>query len=112
MIEPSFERDGPGRRIDGDGGGEQHAHVLLPPENPPDRRGDIAGRQSGRRHLVEQRLEQVVIAAVEQGDADRRALQRLSGGEPAEPSADDHDMWGFIRHMRHIAGGSRVRSDR
>ena len=62
------------------------------PQDPADRRRDVAGRQRRRRHLIEQRLEQVVVVAVEERDAHRRTLQRLRGREPAEAAADDHDV--------------------
>ncbi len=43
------------------------------------------------RHLVEQRLEQVVVGAVDDGDVDVRVRQRADHVEPAEPAADHHD---------------------
>ena len=43
-----------------------------------------AGEKSGGRHLIEQRLEQMIIVPVDQGDVERRAGQRLGGGEAAE----------------------------
>ena len=55
-----------------------------------DRRGDLALGEDAGRHLVEQRLEQVVRGAVDQRDLDRRAPQRLGGEQPAEPRSDDH----------------------
>ena len=97
------EGDGPRGRIDGARLGEQHADVLLLPQDPPDRRRDVAGREARRRHLVEQRLKQVVIAAVEQRDAHRRALQGLRCREPAEASTDDHDM-GCVWHTVLVLG--------
>ena len=49
------------------------------------------GRERGRRHLVEQRLEQVVVAPVDDGDVDVGALQLLDGGDAAKAAADDDD---------------------
>ena len=45
---------------------EQHRDVLLPAQHPADRRRDVAGRQRGRGDLVEERLEQMVVVAIEQ----------------------------------------------
>ena len=53
--------------------------------------GAVARRQRARRHLVEQRLEQVVVRAVDQRHVDVGAPQPLRGGKPAEAAADDHD---------------------
>ena len=47
--------------------------VLLAAQDPADRRRDVARRQRRGRDLIQQRLEQVVVVAIEQRDADRRA---------------------------------------
>ena len=73
--------------------GEQHRDVLLVAQHPPDRRGDVARRQRRRRDLVQQRLEEMVVVAVDQRDADRRARERPRRVEAAEAAADDHDVW-------------------
>ena len=39
-------------------------------QDDPDRLGDIGRRQYGGRDLVQERLEQVIIVAVEYGDID------------------------------------------
>ena len=41
-------------------------------------------------HLVEQRLEEVVGRAVDDGHLDRAAPEGTGGEEPGEPAADDH----------------------
>ena len=55
--------------------GEQHLDVGLAAQDVADRRRDVAGRQPGRRHLVEQRLEEVVVAPVDHDDVHARASQ-------------------------------------
>ena len=60
------------------------------------RRRDLALGEDAGRHLVEQRLEQVVVGAVDERDLDRRALQRLGRVEPAEATADDDDAMGSV----------------
>ena len=50
------------------------------------------GVQRRGRDLIEERLEQVVIAAIEQRDAHRRVGQRARAVEPAESAADDDDV--------------------
>ncbi len=70
---------------------EHHRDVLVRAEQRADRRGDVRGRQRRGRDLVEQRLEQVVVGAVDQhqldvelGDVHRRL-------QAAEAAADDGD---------------------
>ena len=72
--------------------GQEHLRVLLATEHRSDRRGDVARVERGRGHLVEHRLEQVVVAAVHHRYPDRRAAQPLGGIEPGEPSAENHHM--------------------
>ena len=57
--------------------GEQGRDLRPVAQEIADRPGDLRGRQRGGRDLIEQRLEQMVVAAVDQGDA-----------RPARPSAD------------------------
>ena len=47
---------------------EQDFGVAIVLEHDPQGRGDFAGREPAGRHLVEQRLEEVEVAAVDQGD--------------------------------------------
>ncbi len=49
-----------------------------------------AGDRPGRGNLIEQGLKQMVIAAIDQDDLDRRSIERLGGAEAAEPPADDN----------------------
>jgi hypothetical protein len=70
-------------------GAEEHLHVLLPAQDLPRRRGDLALGQDAGRDLVEQRLEQVVARAVDEGDLDVGASQRLGGEQAAEAGPDD-----------------------
>ena len=68
-----------------------HPHVLVLAYHVPDRRRDLTGRKQARCHLIQQGLEQVVVAPVDQGDIDRLAAQPPGGGQPAEPTTNDHD---------------------
>ena len=52
---------------------------------------DVAGRKLRGRHLVEQRLELVVVVAVDQGDPDVVVLSEpLRAAEAGEAPAHDH----------------------
>src|SRR6185437_13280479 len=72
---------------------EQYVGVFLAAKEPADRRGDVGRREHRRRDLVEQRLEDVMIRAVDDGDIDGRVLERARGVEAAEAAADDDDAW-------------------
>ena len=45
---------------------QPHLEVVLPAQDPANRRRDVAGRQPGRGHLIEQRREDVVVAPIDQ----------------------------------------------
>ena len=81
----------PGREVGADHPSHHHVDVLLALEDAPRRVGDVVGVEPGRGHLVEQRLEQVVVVRVDEHDVDRRLRQRLGGGEAAEARSHDHD---------------------
>ena len=53
---------------------------------------NVAWRQSGGGHLIQQRLKKMVIVAVEERDIDRRIPQCFRRRQAAEPTADDKDM--------------------
>ena len=71
--------------------GELDAHVLRPAQDVPQRRRDLTGREDAGRDLVQQRLEQVVVAAVDQRDVDRQLSEEAARRQPAEAAADDDD---------------------
>jgi len=75
----------PGHLIEQDGG------VLLVAQNGADRLGDIGGRQCRGRDLVQERLEEVVIVAVDHRHLDGRPGQLARRFESAEAGADDND---------------------
>jgi hypothetical protein len=54
-------------------------------------RGDLCRREDRRRHLVAQRLKDMVVAALDQDDIDVRVPQRTCSGDPGKAGADDDD---------------------
>ncbi len=64
--------------------------MLLPAEDVAQRHRDVPRRQGSRGHLIAERLEQVVVVAVDQDDLRAGVTQRLDRLEPAEAAAD-HD---------------------
>ena len=53
--------------------------------------GDLALRQDSRRHLVQQRLEQVMLGPGDHRDIDGRLLERPGRGQATETRPDDDD---------------------
>ena len=90
--------DLPVREVDPVDRAERDADVLLRPEDPPDRVRDVRRREGGRRDLVQERLEQVVVVTVDQDDVDRAVLQPLGEVDPCKAGPDDHQPF---------AGGGR-----
>jgi hypothetical protein len=77
-------------RIDVGGLAEEDARIPIPAQDAADGRADLAWRERSGRDLVEQRLEQVEVTAVDDGDFDRRVPQRARGIQAAEaPSKND-----------------------
>ena len=73
--------------------GQLHPHVLRPTHDVSKGRGDLAWRQHAGRRLVEERLEEMMIATVDQRHVDRFTPQEAGGREAPEPPADDdHPM--------------------
>src|SRR5207253_9867356 len=65
------------------------ASVPVTAEHVTQRRSDLPGRQRSGGHLIEQRLKQMVVAAIHKGHLDGRARQPLGGVEAAEAAPDN-----------------------
>ena len=70
--------------------GQLDADVLVLAQHVADGRRDLARREHARRHLVQERLEQVVVAPVEHVTSTLFAGQPPGRREAAETSAYDH----------------------
>ena len=70
----------------------QNGDIALPTQDVAQWRGNVRSRQAGCGHLVEQRLEHVVILAIQQSDADRRTGQGTRCPQARETTTDDQDM--------------------
>ena len=88
--------DDPALEVEAGHLGQLHPHVLLPAHDVPQGRGDLARRQHPGGRLVEEGLEEMVIAAVDQCHVDRFASEEAGGRKAPEPAADDdHPMTAF-----------------
>jgi hypothetical protein len=90
------------RHVETDDLFEQHLDVLLASEDGTERRGDIGGRQHPRCHLIKERLEHVMIAAVEERHLDRIATEGLRDPKAREAPAGDHDLGSISRHTTYF----------
>jgi len=85
------------------------AHVRRVAEDGAHGVGDLAGVQAGRRHLVKQRREGVVVLAVDHDHIDLAVCQRPGGEQAAEAGADDHHLRaGAGRHRALLSGLARL----
>jgi hypothetical protein len=84
---------------------EQDRRVVLLPEDRPEWLGDLAGRQSARRDLVEKRREEMVVPPIDEGHADAGVLAELpSRVQAGEPTADDQHAMRGGRRGRWLGG--------
>ena len=67
--------------------GQDHVDVLALAQNVPQHRGDGAGREDAGGHLVQQRLEEVVVAPVDERDVDVGRSEQTGRGQAAKPAA-------------------------
>ena len=77
----------------------EHGDVLLRPQDLPQRRRDVGRGECGGRDLVEERLEQVMVAAVDQDHVDVSPREGAHRPQPAEAAADD-DHTGSLACVR------------
>ena len=71
--------------------GQGNLHVLVAAQQVPQHRRDLTGGEDAGRHLVEERLEQVMVALVDEGDVDVGPRQHAGGGKATESATDDDD---------------------
>ena len=89
-------------RIDSRNFRQNHFGVPLPTEDAADRRRNITRRQARGRDLVEQRLEQVIVVAIDDRDVERRFRQLLGRRKPTETCPDNYDTEGSAMAEGHV----------
>lgn len=65
--------------------------IFLAAQDRPERRRNFTRRQRTGCYLIQQRLEQMKVAPIDQGDLDRCIPQGLGCAQAPEPSAEYHD---------------------
>ncbi len=91
----------PGGRINVAYLAQQHANVFLGAQDAAQGRGNLARRERSRRHLVHQGLKKVIVAAIDEGDRDRRGFESSCGIKPAKTPSKDNN---FVRAAHRSAG--------
>ena len=81
----------PPLEVDGRRFGEDHIRIFLVRDDRSNRICDVARIERRGGDLIEQRLEEMKIAAVDDRDVRRRFLQDFGGVEPAKAAAEDDD---------------------
>ena len=82
--------DLPRLKIEAFDSAKDDAHIGSAGKNAADGPGDIGGGKCGRRHLIEQRLEQVIIALVDERHIDRLVRKAFRGRKPSKSRAHNH----------------------
>src|SRR5947208_3065841 len=82
---------GAASRIDTGNGAENHVRVCLAREDAADWRRDVGRRQGGRGDLVEQRLEQVIVAAINDRDIGVNPGEPCRHRKATKPCTDNDD---------------------
>ncbi len=90
-------------RIDADHLVQQHLDVALPAQDGPQRPGNLIGGEQAGGDLIQHRAKEMVVAPVDERDADRSASQGTCGIESAETTANND-------HARKICGQSCLRT--
>ncbi len=88
--------------VDGGDFAHQHGDVLLPAKNMAYRRGDGRPGQACGGHLIQQRLKQMMVTAVDQRDLHGLAGECLGRFKSAEAAADDDDVRTILRRHANI----------
>jgi hypothetical protein len=91
------ERHGFRARIDGHHFVEPHFDAFIAAQNFADRLGNIGGRERRGCDLIEQRLKQMMVLPVDQGDGNVLGAQPARHLDTGKPRADDEDTPEAIR---------------
>ena len=78
---------------------KKYGRIPLILQKSPDRRCDLRWRKHCCRHLIEQRLKEVVIRSINHQDIGVRMPKGLGGSEPCKTAADNHDSFHSLPHF-------------
>jgi len=78
-------------RVDSRDLAKDDVDVLLARENTADGRCDVGWRKPCGRHLIEQRLKQMIVVLIDDGDVEWLSGQHFRCGQSAKAGSDDDD---------------------
>ena len=105
-----FEEDFFLREIEIHHGVEQHRDAGPVGEDGADGLRDFRRRESGGGHLIQQRLEEVMILPVNQRDARPWMVEGLAKGQSTEARPQNHDVFGFHAALTFNVTGGKANS--
>ena len=75
--------------------------VFLAAQHLPNGRRDVPGREGCSRHLVEQRLKQVMVVAIDEDHLSLGMLEGLGRSDSPEAASDDGNPRDVLSHVVH-----------
>ena len=96
-------------RIDANRLREQDPRVLLPAQHTANGDRDLGRRQAGHGHLVEQRLEQVVVSSIDKCHLHGLTCKRTSYRQAAKTASDDDNLFAKLASHERNAWPHSVR---
>jgi hypothetical protein len=97
--------DSPAREIDAGDAPEAEVRVGLAVEDGAGRERDLTGIEQGRCHLVEERVEEVVVVLIDKENVDRGLPQPPDSSKAPETGSHNHDTGTSLRRCR-VPGSS------
>ncbi len=92
--------------------GEKHLHISIVTVDVAQRRSYLAGREDAGGYLVEKRLEEMMVAPVDQRDIDvARSGQQPTCGKSSKAATYDHDTVTCPRLRRRLPSVLRFDGD-
>ena len=91
-------QENPARLVDAFSFRHEELDIRIVAEERADRVRNLVLGQDGRRDLIQQRLEQLEVVAVDERDLDIFFSERLRELDAAESGTDDDDMWFLLWH--------------
>src|SRR5580698_327365 len=78
---------------------KKYGRISLTLQKSPDRGCDLSRRKHRCRHLIEQRLKEVMIRSINHQDIGVCIPKGSSGSEPRKTSTDNHDSLHLFPHI-------------
>ena len=97
-------------KVEADGLVHEDFDVLMVAQDGADGLRDVGGREDGKRDLVEQGLEDVVVLAVDQGDVDGELCEVDGGVDAGKAAAEDYNAFAYRARYNRLCSCHRSAS--